>query len=560
MVDSTYLAGSARPPTDSGLVLRLVRVSGPECDTLDVPPATTCVIGRRPAPETTMQLAHDGVSRRHARIDHAPGPDDPGTWTITDLGSRNGTFIDDHRLERDQSWRLRGGERVRIGPWTFVASVPRPVTSRLFTIDEDQEPADAPDRVDHVDLGAADSMSQIRLAALTEAVRDMAEASEPEQMVARALWALEQGGDFDRYAMVRVRDAVPGIGRAVDVLGQIWRREGDPPRYSGTLLRAASEGRIVRLDDAPDLRGAESIIGDEIKRATCIPVYVGDRIDGFVYLDSLRLARSRPDDETAFAASIAGVLGLQLEAGERRRQERELAAAHAVQRRLMPADHGRVGGVRWAASATPGRTLAGDFFNVQTSGDAVVASIGDVSGKGPAAALLMATAQAWVTARLPDVVAEPARAATDLDAHVASVSAAFEFITMMLVSIDPAAQRCQVVDAGHGWGAIVRAGGQVVPLRDDDGGLPVGMGHDAADQRSVTHTFGPNDRIVLMTDGVVEQAGRGGIAFGHERALSLLSASSDVNGDIDAIMHALRAHAGGDAYEDDVTVVSICLD
>lgn len=207
--------------------------------------------------------------------------------------------------------------------------------------------------------------------------------------------------------------------------------------------------------------------------------------------------------------------------------DEELRAAGTLQQAILPATfpaHPRVAG---AALMRPARAIGGDFYDVVVlDRDRIALVIADVSGKGPQAALFMML----VRTILQDVLAAraPGAAPSDLIAEINRRLVARNplslFVTMLFAIIDAGTGRLRFCSAGHGMPLIRRADGQVDrPALQPS--LMLGL-IENADFTTHDVPFGPQDTLVLCTDGVLEAENSQGEPFGADRlTLSCSSAA-----------------------------------
>lgn len=348
----------------------------------------------------------------------------------------------------------------------------------------------------------------------------------------------------------------------------------DAASFSRSLIGAARKGEIVRLtSDAP--MTAHSIMALGIQTALCVPISTGAGVIGFLYLDAragegdgAASARATPavqSDAAAFCSALAKMYALALSNIARhdlemRQRElvRDLEAAREAQKLIMPPERGKVGGIRYAMKSRSGRYVAGDLFDVVNLGDNRVAVLlGDVAGKGVPAAILMATAQTHLHITLK-TSGDPAKAVSEVNRHICEHMASNKFISLWLGVFDAMAGTLSFVDAGHGHWMLLKKGEE--PTRvDSSTGIPLGIDADfvfIAD----TVPFTADHRLLVYSDGVVEQPGPDGKMFGAERAVEAIAQSTSVEQDVSLLFSAVLNFAQTQSLADDTTVSSIAME
>lgn len=661
--------------------LHLEAIAGPPVPPLEVPSDRPFVIGRQSSCDGVLSDA--AVSRRHAQFAHKAG-----TWLLTDLDSRHGTYLNGIRLDPTASSPVSDGDQVRIGPWTLRVGAPLANTLLRATHDDS---ASTIHRVHRVPSNELSLRAQHRLELLIDCAASITAATSEPQMAEAVLEALVHGTGFPHAAFIRrigtgegtaqieviaarspsqpgnppgstmsapsepprsgtSRSPIyssgsrtsgqhsgmssPGVvgvpSRSVDLGAQGGNqpaapgpltpaftppiastnqtpnppslRSSGPPgstpvpaqpalpaeplTFSRSLIESASHGQVVRLDEAAVQDYGQSVVQLGIQAAICAPVMLDAVPIAYLYLDARRppakpgfgftrqSAWSIQADAPAFCQAVARICGLALsnlkriELSRRQHQlEADLDAAREVQRLIMPPAEGQFGPVRYALRSKPGRFVAGDLVDVFQLADGKVAVfLGDVSGKGIDAAILMATAQAHLNASLkhnPD----PAAALNEVNRHMASHIKDGRFISLWLGIIDPRPGSLTFVDAGHGHWLVKPAG--MPPARiESSGGYPIGI--DAHTQYvNDTIAFPAGSRLVLYSDGLVEQQSPEGEQFGLDRAIAAFTQTSAPATDVASLFASLAHFAAPPgpgvktktvddiALSDDVTVASI---
>jgi len=262
------------------------------------------------------------------------------------------------------------------------------------------------------------------------------------------------------------------------------------------------------------------------------------------------------------------------EAVERERLERELSTAREIQQRLLPNDFPEVPGFEVTGVSVPSLQVGGDYFDFLDQGNGRIGvAIGDVSGKGMPAALLMANLQASLQGQVihPNSVSDVVSCVNDLlvrstDTHM--------FATFFYGVIDRGAATFTCTNAGHNPPLLVRADGMVEQL--GVGGLLLGMLPGRSYEQQ-TVDLDPGDVLVLYTDGITEAVGPDLIGegssgeraledeidadsmFGEERLLDVVRAGAGLSAVAlrESILRAVNDFTAGVAQSDDITLVVI---
>jgi phosphoserine phosphatase RsbU/P len=232
--------------------------------------------------------------------------------------------------------------------------------------------------------------------------------------------------------------------------------------------------------------------------------------------------------------------------------------ACSVQRRFMrgPAwNHGRI---EYSASCRQMRALGGDWYDFSSHSNGQLAmAVGDASGKGVAAALMMASVQASLrTAALfaGDNLAALLRV---VNAQSCSSSLASRYATLFYGMVDPGARCLLYVNAGHNPPAVLHPDGSVDWLEPT--GAPVGLFLNAAWEQRVVPLH-PGDRLLAYTDGVTEASGPSGVEWGVDGLLQTVRdrGTKSANALVRSILDAMDDFSAG-VQTDDATVAVLCV-
>jgi sigma-B regulation protein RsbU (phosphoserine phosphatase) len=223
---------------------------------------------------------------------------------------------------------------------------------------------------------------------------------------------------------------------------------------------------------------------------------------------------------------------------------------------MLPHASLRLGAAEIKGLSIPAREVGGDFFNYFALPDGRLALlVGDVSGKGVSAALLMANVQATLRARLP-LETELARLADGLDREIDANTPRGVYLTLFLGILDVERGRLQYVNAGHNPQFLLHAAGGIQPLSST--GLPIALYPSQGYAESVVD-IGRGDLLFFYTDGLVETENAAGDMFGAERLQALLEASHTQGVDriLEEVETSVRRFRGDAEPFDDATMMAL---
>lgn len=262
--------------------------------------------------------------------------------------------------------------------------------------------------------------------------------------------------------------------------------------------------------------------------------------------------------ETAPAWMVVGFVGLlflfMLELVDRVRVRDEIEIARQLQADLLPHTAPTVPGLRFAHSWRTANEVGGDSYDFRLMADGRLACmVGDASGHGIAAGLVMATAHATLhTAQDIDPSCEHVHAR--LNRAILRTGDRRTFMSLFYGLLDPATGELDFVLAGHPYPYLRRADGRVEEL--GTGSFPLGLRPDLPLPCHKV-TLDPGDTLLLYSDGLVEALSTAGDAFGFERLQALLRDSGSPQSLHDRILTAFDQHTTGEALNDDLTLLLI---
>lgn len=239
----------------------------------------------------------------------------------------------------------------------------------------------------------------------------------------------------------------------------------------------------------------------------------------------------------------------------RERIEQELRVAQLIQQQFLPKQLPQLPGWQVAAFYRAAQEVGGDFYDFfELPGGKVGIVVGDVTGHGVPAALVMATTRSLIRSDAPRLVSPSAvleRANDLLDADIPAQM----FVTCLYAVLDPATGSLRFANAGHDLPYVRSSDGAVRELRAT--GMPLGaMPGMRYEEREAT--LGPGDVLLLHSDGVAEAHGAGREMFGFPRMRALMAEHADGQDLIDGLLDALHRFTGTAwEQEDDITLVTL---
>jgi sigma-B regulation protein RsbU (phosphoserine phosphatase) len=336
------------------------------------------------------------------------------------------------------------------------------------------------------------------------------------------------------------------------------------PLHKGLTGTAAGERRVLRIDDVTDdSRYIRGETGVEARSELVVPLLMQDRLIGVLDLESSERNAFTLEHErmlTTLGSYIAIALEnarLFQEATENERRMRsELDTAREIQRQLLPTGAREVPGLDLAAGYVPARELGGDFYDFMPYGKGRLGFLlGDVSGKGTAAALFGSLAIGTVREIAVDHPCPPACMLSLLNQRLVSARIDSRFIAMLFAVYDASSRKLTLANAGGPYPLLVRNGRVEAILLE---GVPLGLIPDT-EYDETTIDLEPGDVLVFASDGILESENPTREEFGPERLAALLAAISHGHSAreiADQILAATDGHSGaGIEPHDDRTLV-----
>lgn len=486
-------------------------------------------------------LSNSAVSREHARLTRATKG-----WIVEDLQSRNGVWINGKRIEKPTL--LRPQDSIQIGESTLVYQVDASSDSPANNSDESgsilswregeldksliKSQVGVAEPGSSINLGAGRfrfhtlddyereySLLEDRLRVMLNFARILGKAEDVVDLVPRFLSNLLLLFPQADSACVIVESPEDGGNgqSAWKLVDYKLRNESSnrPFRVSRSIIRhvVATNNAIISDSPSDDLRfnSSESVVSSRIKSVMAAPIYdsVNRKILGVIQIDSCSSGVHFEDAELKLLVVVANQIAVYWEnqmyrddLAEKKAAKRELQVANLVQRGFLPSDSPKIDGYEFFDYYRPAKYVGGDFFDYIPLSDGTLAIVlGDVSGKGVQAALLMAK----LSSETRYVLAlEKTRAAA-----MARLNQTFygkwdnRFITFVMLAIEPETGVVHIFNAGHNYPIVSKPDGSVQRIGEGYNSFPFGMVQDA-EYPEFVYRLAEGESISIMSDGLTD--------------------------------------------------------
>jgi phosphoserine phosphatase RsbU/P len=294
------------------------------------------------------------------------------------------------------------------------------------------------------------------------------------------------------------------------------------------------------------------------------PLICHGQMLGLIYVDRQQPGPPFSEDDLQVLTGMATQAALALYTAQthetlmrQSRTEQELMAAHEVQKRFMPRGVPKLAGFSFVAHYDPSRDVGGDLYDFITlDDDHVAVVVGDVSGKGFAAALVMA----WVASQIrvaAHQVRHPAEVLARVNENLLEARQDDLFVTVFYGVLDRRDMSITYSNAGHVPPMIRRAIGAEVEALEEDAGLPIGVVPEATFEESRVF-LDRGDVLVLVSDGVTEARNPEKRMFGLDGLRAAIGRSPSSPTDlVCGVLGEIREFIRGEAHYDDITIVAV---
>ncbi len=535
-------------------------VSGPlrgrECELEE-----TCILGR--GSNCHIYLGDLIVSRQHARVTRTSGG-----YKLEDLDSGNGTFVNDNRVIEHM---LSEDDEIRIGDSVlrFVEETAPPLVEVATII------ASGPDELIHAvseanhplkppvgkrtkeelrtDLVKAHRM----LETLYSVAGTTSSVLEPTQLFTKVLnYLFDVFPDAER-GFVMLRDDNNQL-----VPAAVRRRKGDGFSGGGLVLtqgvvaQVLAEGKAVLRNEGG--HQADQATGDG--SSMCAPLSLEKKVIGILHIEGRERGYPFNREDLDLLTGIAMQTSVAYHNASMHQKlmrqqllEHDLRFAKRVQQSFLPLEPPTAPGYLFSRRYNPVYQVGGDFYDfIPLPGDRIGVLIGDVSGKGVSAALLMARLTSDMRYY---AIAEksPSRVLAQTNDSLCHSAQDNMFATVLYLVLDPTRQTMTLCNAGHIPLLLHRVSEKSVVALEDATNLALGVLPDPTFDE-VTVELKVGDSVLLSTDGVVEAKSGQGEEYGFKR-LGRALASAPVEALLDAVLKDLERFTQSTPQYDDITMV-----
>ena len=370
------------------------------------------------------------------------------------------------------------------------------------------------------------------LALLYDVSREITSILDREELLSRVAQRVKKIVDYDVFSVMLWDETTQHLETAFTMrYGDAIALRERIPLHKGLTGAAAGQRRVVRVDDTlSDSRYIRCITGVETRSELVVPLILQDRLIGVLDLESADTNAFTVEHERMLA-TLASYIAIALENSRlfeaaretERRLHDDLSTAREIQRQLLPTGAREVPGIDLAAGYCSARELGGDFYDFLPYGQGRLALVlGDVSGKGTAAALFGSLATGIMREHVVEHPCPPAEMLAMLNGRLNGARLEARFIALVFGVYDAGTRRLTFANAGAPYPLLVR-NGDVQELRME--GVPLGLFPDTQ-YEEITVELQPGDTVLFASDGILESTNYQHEEFGPERLFAVLQAIS----------------------------------
>lgn len=525
---------------------------------LEGPSAT---IGRREDNDLVLPFGY--VSGHHARLEF-----EAGGWSISDLGSTNGTRVNGRPAE---DTRLASGDRISLGSLDIRFVDEATPSEDLQDHVAPTELADEPDAFETLASLSPEGGSELeKLSLLLDLQARWGEEFTANSTIQRILQSALTVSGAERACLLLRRAGEFQYSAGADAGGRTLSEEEFHASRS-VLQKVLDDGEPVFMTQGleGDIAEQKSVVAMNLRAVGCMPLRRSGsgrtRLIGILYLDSRATMHTLSGLDQRILLKLAGEAEAVLERmelvgvrEERQRLERELELARETQEGLLPKRIPEFSGWHLDAYCRPTRHVGGDFFDFIPLPDGRLATmIADVSGKGIAASLVSSSVQGALQMMLRDgrSLKDAFRSVND---YLCERSEEGRFVTLFAALLSEHGE-IRWASAGHNPAYLYRARERTIEELESTGVI---LGSLLSEEFGLTHgehtaELEAGDLLLIYSDGLTEATGPREELFGEDRLLQLIREEGDAGatGLREKILGAVEEFTRGEEQSDDITLV-----
>lgn len=543
--------------------------------------------------DNVLEVPDPNMSRRHCVLEVR----ESGEVILTDCNSSNGTKVNGERVV---SLELRPGDEIECGSTRMRFATSAAELSRLAAGPRPR-PRSSSEHDTLMDKGSGEVATPVGVGAPSVAVRTPSPSAKLEAPKAEAALLAHERDDLRKLLEItkrlnQVHDLRRLLETIIDAAIELMAAErGFLILFSGgdhkiEIARSRTHTNIAEAQSvvstqvcrqvfdsnqpvlttnaqADDRFGRyKSVVGLNLRSIMCVPFRIKNEIFGTVYLDAAHVgAFSERDVELLEAFSDQAALAIEnarlFKADrQRERMDQELRIASQIQRKLLPRKLPQLPGIELSGSMHSAKEVGGDYYDVVLSPDkkSLFFCIGDVSGKGVPAGLVMASARS-ILRTLVERVGSTREIVISLNRLLCDDLDQEMFLSFVLMRCDLATGAIEYTGAGHENILIWRGASRTVETIKT-GGMVLGITtrmDDAIKEQSLA--LGVGDAIVLYTDGATEAVNEQNDQFTLERLVDSVKKNGHLppKHALQGILGDLLRFKGRAAPRDDITLLVV---
>jgi serine phosphatase RsbU (regulator of sigma subunit) len=300
-----------------------------------------------------------------------------------------------------------------------------------------------------------------------------------------------------------------------------------------------------------------------LRSVLCAPIVAGDEVYGVIHLDGSDASHPFVKADMYLLLAIAAHVALSLANARMHRRvlkqelvEQDLLLATKIQNQFLPQRTPDVPGFEFCDEYSSALEVGGDYYDfLQMADGRVGIAVGDVCGKGIAAALYMAR----LSSEMRYTAAgrhNPADVLTRLNRTMCENLAEGMFVTLVLMVLDPRTATLEMASAGHLPPLLRAATGEIREVELPPN-LPIGVDEEL-EYEQIERPLAPGECVATFTDGITEATDAQQEEFGDDRLLEAIRTSDgSAQGVLGSALAAVKAFIAGSPQADDITLVTL---